>query len=136
MPAQQLRFFKRPKPLLDRFGAEFFRSLPSKPGVYIMSGEAGRVLYVGQSKNLRVRLGTYRNANPCHISRKTIRLVHAVRKIDWEECPTPALACVRENQLLRAHRPKFNSMNTYPNGTISSPSREFVSTHEHTNSRR
>src|SRR5205814_7898791 len=72
MPAQQLRFFKRPKPLLDRFGAEFFRSLPSKPGVYIMSGEAGRVLYVGQSKNLRVRLGTYRNANPCHISRKTI----------------------------------------------------------------
>lgn len=114
MLAQQLRFFKHPKPLLERFGADFFRALPPRPGVYIMSGEAGRVLYVGQSGNLRVRLGTYRNANPDHVSRKTIRLVHAVRKIDWEECPTRARACVRENQLLREHRPKFNSMNTYP----------------------
>lgn len=114
MSARQLRFFKHPQPLLERFGVEFFRRVPPGPGVYIMSGESGRVLYVGQSKNLRLRLGTYRNANPDHVPRKIIRLVHAVRKIDWEECATPQLACVRENELLRTHRPKFNSMNTYP----------------------
>lgn len=110
MLPRQLRLFKHPKPLLERFGVEFFRSLPARPGVYIMSGETGRVLYVGQSKNLRLRMGAYRNANPAHLSRKVIRLVHAVRKIDWEECASPALACVRENELLRAHRPKFNSV--------------------------
>lgn len=79
-----------------------------------MTGETGRVLYVGQSKNLRTRLGTYKNANPDHVPRKIIRLVHAVRKIDWEECATPTFARVRENELLRTLRPKFNSMNTYP----------------------
>ncbi len=116
MSARQLRLFKHSQPLLERLGAEFFRSIPTRPGVYIMSGEMGRVLYVGQSKNLRHRLATYKNANPDHVPRKVIRLVHAVRKIDWEECATANFARLRENELLRAHRPKFNSMNTYPNG--------------------
>jgi excinuclease UvrABC nuclease subunit len=114
MPARQLRFLPHPKPLLERFGIDFFRAVPAKPGVYIMSGETGRVLYVGQSKNLRGRLATYKNANPDHVPRKVIRLVHAVRRIDWEECASAALALVRENQLLRAHRPKFNAVNTFP----------------------
>ncbi len=111
---RQLRFFEHPKPLLQRFGADFFRAAPACPGVYIMSGEGGRVLYVGQSKNLRSRLATYKNAHPDHVSRKIIRLVHAVRQIVWEECATTMLAQVRENELLRTHRPKFNVVNTYP----------------------
>lgn len=114
MLPRQLRLFKHAKPLLDRFGAGFFRAFPEQPGVYIMTDETGRVLYIGQSGNLRARLGTYRNANPDHVSRKVIRLVHAVRKIEWEVCATPAQACVRENELLRTHRPRFNSVNTYP----------------------
>lgn len=114
MAERQLRLFKHPKPLLERFGRDFFRAVPTKPGVYIMSSETGRILYVGRSKNLRVRLATYKNAHPDHVARKIIRLVHAVRKIVWEECESVGLACVRENELLRTHRPKFNTVNTYP----------------------
>jgi hypothetical protein len=114
MPAQQLHLFESAKPLLQRFGTEFFRAIPQKPGVYIMSGEGERVLYVGQSQNLRQRLGSYKNARPDRAPRKIIRLVHSVRTITWEECASPEAARLKENQLLRTLRPRFNVMNTYP----------------------
>jgi hypothetical protein len=114
MPARPLRWFDPPKPLLERFGRDFFRAVPATPGVYIMSGETDRVLYVGQSGNLRVRLGSYRNAHPDRAPRKLIRLVHAVRKIVWQQCESAAQALLLENELLRTHRPKFNKVNTYP----------------------
>lgn len=114
MPEQQLHLFDPARPLLSRFGAEFFRAVPAKPGVYIMGGDAERILYIGQSKNLRHRLASYKNARPDRAPRKIIRLVHSVRTIVWEECPTPEAARLKENELLRLHRPKFNVMNTYP----------------------
>ncbi|MDB6108401.1 MAG: Excinuclease subunit [Pedosphaera sp.] len=111
---QQLHLFEPAKPLLQRFGAGFFKAVPRKPGVYIMSGEADRVLYIGQSGNLRQRLGSYKNARPDRVPRKIIRLIHLVRTLVWEECETPAAARLKETQLLRVHRPKFNVQNTYP----------------------
>ena len=79
-----------------------------------MQDANGKVLYVGQSTNLRSRLNSYKNAHPDHVSRKVIRLVHEVRKIGYEECVTPERARLRENELLRSLRPKFNRMNTFP----------------------
>ena len=115
VPERQLRLFEQhPKPLLERFGKEFFKQIPRTPGVYLMHGESGKTLYVGQSKNLRSRLNSYKNAHPDHVSRKTIRLVHQVRSIRWEECGTPEKARLRENELLRTLRPRFNRMNTFP----------------------
>lgn len=114
MPAQQLHLFAPARPLLQRFGAGFFRAVPPKPGVYIMGGEAECVLYIGQSKNLRRRLGAYKNARLDRAPRKIIRLVHSVRTIVWEECSTAEAARLKENQLLRTHRPRFNVQNTFP----------------------
>lgn len=114
MSEKQLHLFEPVKPLVARFGDEFFRAVPAKPGVYIMGGDGERVLYIGQSKNLRHRLGSYKNARADRAPRKVIRLVHSVRTIVWEECETHKAARVRENQLLQIHRPKFNVMNTYP----------------------
>ncbi|MBM3834156.1 MAG: hypothetical protein FJ403_12980 [Verrucomicrobia bacterium] len=114
MPERQLRLFDPPRPLVDRIGPEFFRLLPAKPGVYLMMDAQNRIIYVGQSKNLRRRLGSYRTAHPEIAPRNVIRLIHAVERIAWEECGSPQLARLRENQLLRAHRPKFNAVNTYP----------------------
>jgi hypothetical protein len=114
VPERQLRLFEHPKPLLTRLGADFFKSIPPRPGVYLMFGDADRLLYVGQSSNLRVRLGTYKNANPAHVPRKVLRLVHSVASIKVEPCETALAARLRENELLRTHRPRFNRMNTWP----------------------
>lgn len=105
----QLEFFPRAKPLLERFGAEFFRGLPRRAGVYVMTGERGRVLYIGKASDLRQRLCSYKYARPAG---KTWRLTCRVRAITWEVCDDGSAASLRENELLRLHKPVFNVMNT------------------------
>jgi predicted GIY-YIG superfamily endonuclease len=114
VPARQLQFFDHPKPLLSIFDQAFFRAVPRSPGVYIMTDKCDRVLYVGQSGNLRQRLATYKNCNPNQLSRRVIRFIHQVQRISWETCGSVRAARLRENALLRLHRPKFNVMNVYP----------------------
>ena len=112
--SQQLRLLPAPRPLTDLLGAAFFRGIPRVPGVYRMFDEAGRLLYVGQSSDLRDRLNSYRHVHPDRDSRKTVRLVHLARRIEWEVCDSPVSAVLRENELLRTLRPRFNRMNVYP----------------------
>lgn len=112
--AKQLRLLSVPKPLTEHLGAEFFRGIPKVPGVYRMFDATGALLYVGQSANLRDRLNSYRQVHPDRDSRKTVRLVHRVRRIEWEVCDSPVSAVLRENELLRTLRPRFNRMNVYP----------------------
>lgn len=114
MPARQLHLFDPSNPLAQRLGEAFFRAVPREPGVYIMTGRDGLVLYIGQSGNLRQRLASYKNARPDRAPRKVIRLVHAVESITWEKCDSRDGARLRENELLRLHRPKFNRVNTWP----------------------
>jgi hypothetical protein len=112
LAVEQLCFFKFPRPLLERFGKEFFGAVPRAPGVYVFSGENGRALYVGHSKNLRLRLSYYKNAQPEREPRRIVRLVHQVQKIDFECCDSVNGAQVRELALIRQLRPRFNVANT------------------------
>lgn len=104
----QLRLFPETKPLLERFGVEFFRAVPKRPGVYVMGDERGRVLYIGKAGNLRQRLSSYKYPGK---SRKAARLGWRVRSITWEACDDGFAATMRENQLLRLHKPVFNVLN-------------------------
>lgn len=110
----QLRLLPAPKPLTERLGTAFFRGIPEAPGVYRMFDAAGVLLYVGQSSDLRQRLNSYRHVHPDRDAQKTNRLVHLVRRIEWEVCDSAVSAVLRENELLRTLRPRFNRMNVYP----------------------
>lgn len=110
MAAGQLWLFDPPKPLVERFGKEFFRTLPSRPGVYLMCGATEGVLYVGKARNLRKRLSAYRVANPERMSRRMIRLLHQTRRIEWDECRDEEAARYREELLICVLAPKFNSV--------------------------
>ncbi|MBI2711750.1 MAG: nucleotide excision repair endonuclease [Bdellovibrio sp.] len=101
-------------PLTQKFGKEFFKSVPVLPGVYWMLGRQGEVLYIGKAKNLRNRLRSYQRAKPEQVSRKVLRLVYLVNEIRWEVVATEKDALLRENALLREHQPPFNVMNTHP----------------------
>lgn len=113
----QLLLFPDPRPLVERLGAEFFRTAPIDPGVYLMRGADGTVLYVGKAKNLRKRLGNYRVANPQRLRRRHLRLLGAVRKIDLEICADEAGALAREAELLLELRPRFNRAGTWKGPT-------------------
>jgi hypothetical protein len=109
----QLVLFPDPRPLPERLGVEFFRQAPESPGVYLMRDGSDQVLYVGKARNLRKRLNSYRVANPNRMGRRHLRLLHAVRRIELQECFDEAAALSTEGRLLRSLRPRFNRAGTW-----------------------
>ena len=110
---QQLSFLPVQRPIGERLGAEFFQSIPTGPGVYLLCGAGEGVLYVGKAKNLRQRLATYRSARPEGVSRKLAQLLMAVERIHWDLCADEASALLREAELLRTLKPRFNTAGKY-----------------------
>jgi hypothetical protein len=113
----QMLLFPDPRPLVERLGADFFRQAPQSPGVYLMRDAGDTVLYVGKAKNLRKRLASYRVANPDRMRPRHLRLLRAVAGIDLQECPDEVSALVRESELIRNLRPRFNRAGTWPGPT-------------------
>ncbi len=84
--------------------------LPSAPGVYLFKDDAGRVLYVGTSRDIRARVRTYFTASEQR-SRMAdmVRLAHVVHPV---VCQTALEAQVRELRLIDEHQPRFNRRST------------------------
>jgi len=108
----QLLLFPDP-PVGRAFGSDFFRQAPECAGVYLMRDAAGTVLYVGKAKNLRKRLGSYRVANPIRLRKRHLKLLRVVSRIDLQECADEESALLRESELLRTLRPRFNRAGTW-----------------------
>jgi hypothetical protein len=106
--ARQPKLFHLENPLTVRFGNSFFRSLPEGPGVYFFHGSDGQLLYIGQSSNLRARMGSYRHVGEGKHPRRTLRLVARIVRIEWRECASAEAAIAEECRLLLEHRPPFN----------------------------
>lgn len=109
MATGQLWLFPPPKPLVERLGDDFFHAIPELPGVYLMCGDREGVLYVGKARNLRKRISSYRVANPERLSRRIVRMLHQVTRIEWDICPDEASACHREALLICVLSPKYNA---------------------------
>ena len=108
MASGQLWLFPPAQPLVERLGKEFFRQLPERPGVYLFCGKMEGVLYVGKARNLRKRISSYRVANPERVSRRILRLMQKVERIEFDECPDEAAAIYREEMLICVLAPPFN----------------------------
>lgn len=84
----------------------FLRTLTSRPGVYRMLDEEGKVLYVGKARNLKKRVASYfRNTG---LAPKTYALMRQMSKVDVTVTNTEAEALILENNLIKAHRPRYN----------------------------
>lgn len=80
-------------------------ALPLCPGVYLMKNKAGTVIYVGKSRRLRNRVGSYFVGEH---NRKTARMVAAVADFDTILCDSEIEALALENVLIKQHRPHYN----------------------------
>ncbi len=80
----------------------------ARPGVYRMIGEDGAVLYVGKSKQLRVRLLGYFREGP---REKGARILRETQRIEWEYTPSEFAALLQELRLIKTFRPRFNVAN-------------------------
>lgn len=82
-----------------------YRKFPETPGVYVMKGADGRVLYVGKAANLRRRVSSYFE-RPHDIRIQT--LVSHIAKIDLNKTDTALEALILEAELIKKLRPPFN----------------------------
>ncbi len=84
-------------------------NLPLLPGVYIMKGKGGEVLYVGKAINLKARVRQYfikggdgRAIIPY--------LVKAVEEIETIVVSSEKEALLLENTLIKKHKPRYNAL--------------------------
>ncbi|MGN0132374.1 MAG: excinuclease ABC subunit UvrC [Lachnospiraceae bacterium] len=96
---------------------EELKKLPPDPGVYIMHDKYDAIIYVGKAINLNRRVHSYFRAG----TKKTVKIQKMVSQIDHFEyivTDSELEALVLENNLIKEHRPKYNTMlkddKTYP----------------------
>lgn len=95
--------------LFDRkFGADFIRSVPLRPGVYEILDPTGAVLYVGKARFLRRRLQQYRNARRLKRHEKMRTILAAAHSLRFTACESDLDALLLENRLIQSIRPRFN----------------------------
>ncbi len=75
------------------------------PGVYRMLAVDGEVLYIGKSKQVRTRLLSYFRARE---GEKALRILRDARSLEWEYEPSEFAALLRELELIKRHRPRYN----------------------------
>ena len=96
---------------------EELKNLPSKPGVYIMYDKKDTIIYVGKAIILRNRVRSYFRESANH-SLKIARMVSQIERFEYIVTDSELEALVLENNLIKEHRPKYNTMlkddKTYP----------------------
>jgi len=80
--------------------------LSSKPGVYCMLNENGKVIYVGKAKNLKKRVSSY-FGKTTHLP-KTQAVLAATGSIAVTITRTEREALILENSLIKEYKPRFN----------------------------
>ena len=83
------------------------RQLPLAPGVYLMKGPHGRVLYVGKADVLRHRVRSYFGSK-AGLDSRILRMVAEVADIEYIVTDTVSEAYLLESNLIKEHRPRFN----------------------------
>ena len=82
--------------------------LPASPGVYVFHGADGKVLYVGKARSLRSRVRSYFQPGSSDLRAFVSRLERELTDIETFVTHTDKEAALLENQLIKAHQPKYN----------------------------
>ena len=90
--------------------SDLIENAPRSPGVYKMYDTDGNLLYVGKAKNLNARLKQYTDISKLELHKQVMRTM--VARVDWEIVPTESDALIREQELIKTQRPKYNIMLT------------------------
>ena len=79
-------------------------SLPSKTGVYYIHNEAGKLIYIGKSKNIKKRI----NQHFTGIDVKSKKIQNEVFTVTYEETGSELIALLKESEEIKIHKPIYN----------------------------
>lgn len=88
-------------------------SLPSSPGVYLMKDSQDSVIYVGKSKKLKSRVGSYFQNSKSH-SPKIVKLVKNIHDFEYILTDTEFEAFLLECKLIKEIKPIYNKLMKSP----------------------
>ncbi len=86
---------------------ERLKTLPDKPGCYIMRDRRGTIIYIGKAKNLKRRVSSYFRPGAKHAP-KVRSMVDTVDDFEFMTVKNEAEALLTEASLIKAHKPRFN----------------------------
>ena len=88
---------------------EKWHSTPHRPGVYLMKGAGGGIIYVGKAKDLHRRLSNYFSPTRATLENsKTRALIAAIVDFDYYEVRNDQEALILEQKLIKEYRPHYN----------------------------
>lgn len=90
--------------------SDLIANAPAAPGVYKMYDSDGVLLYVGKAKNLSNRLRQYQDISKLELHKQVMRSL--VTQVEWEIVSTESDALLREQELIKTQKPKYNIMLT------------------------
>jgi excinuclease ABC subunit C len=85
----------------------YIRFLPDSPGVYRFYNSLHQLIYVGKAKNIKKRVQSYSGTKQA-LNRKTLRLVHETKRIEYTVSNTEFDALLLENNLIKKYQPRYN----------------------------
>ena len=88
---------------------EELKKLPAKPGVYLMHDEKDQIIYVGKAISLKNRVRQYFQASR-NKGVKIEQMVTHIRRFEYIVTDSELEALVLECNLIKEHRPKYNTM--------------------------
>ena len=93
---------------------EKVRSVPHKPGVYLMKDRLGQIIYVGKAKDLKKRVSTYFQASrKLMISQPKVQaMIDLIYDFDLMIVNSEAEALLLEGQLIKRYKPRYNTVFT------------------------
>ena len=83
------------------------KEIPTSPGVYLMRGSNGDILYIGKSKRLRSRVRSYFRDSQ-KLSDRIAMMVRQVAEIEFIVTDTEAESLALEANLIKKHQPYYN----------------------------
>ena len=88
--------------------AQRLKATPAQPGVYLMKGTKGEVLYVGKAAVLRNRLRSY-FGSPAGLEPKIRQMVSRVAEFEYIVTQSDSEAIILENNFIKRHKPHYNA---------------------------
>lgn len=82
-------------------------NLPDSPGVYFFKDSNDKIIYIGKAKSLKKRVKKYFSSSA---SRKAKKIARKANRLGFSQTNSELSALVLEAELIKIHKPQFNSM--------------------------
>ena len=83
--------------------------LPNETGVYYMHNEAGKIIYIGKSKNIKHRVRNHLTAS----NKKALKIQNNLHRVNHELTGSELIALLKEQHEIKKNQPPFNRDGRY-----------------------